>query len=54
MAGGKAQPSFASIAAAASRLPNIDSLNDTAFELLTDLALFNLKLAINLIDHSGD
>jgi hypothetical protein len=24
--------------------PNIRSLNDTPFELLTDLALFNLKL----------
>jgi hypothetical protein len=50
MAGGKAHPLTASIAAAA-RFANIRSLNDGAFELLTDLTLFNLKLAINSIDH---
>src|SRR5262249_863961 len=38
--------------AAVGRLPsNIRSLNDSAVELLTDLTVFNLELAINSIDH---
>ena len=51
MAGREAHPLPASIAAAAGRFANIQSLNDDAFELLTDSTLFNLKLAINPIDH---
>jgi hypothetical protein len=48
MAGGKPHPLTASNAAVS--FANIRSLNDGAFELLTDLTLFNLKLAINSID----